>query len=48
LYAANPDVGLQTTQRVRGTERYANISMILRAIIVRTLRRITITRAMFL
>lgn len=41
LYAANPDVGLQTTQRMRRTREYVNTSLILRAI---TVRRMTIIR----
>jgi L-cystine uptake protein TcyP (sodium:dicarboxylate symporter family) len=45
LYAANPDVGLQTTQRMRRTREYINTSLILRAI---TARRMTITRGMLL
>src|SRR5271156_192899 len=40
LYVANPDVGLQTTQRMRRTREYVNTSLILRAITV----RMTITR----
>ena len=34
LYVINLDVGLQTTQRMKGTEKYINISLILRAVIV--------------
>ena len=34
LYAVKLDVGLQTTQRMKGTEKYVNISLILRAVIV--------------
>jgi len=45
LYVANPDVGLQTTQRMRRTGEYVNTSLILRAI---TVRRMTITRGMLL
>ena len=44
LYVANLDVSLQTTQRIRKTREYVNISLILRAIIV----RMTITRGMLL
>jgi len=43
LYVANPDVGLQTTQRMRRTGEYVNTSLILRAI---TVRRMTITKEM--
>ena len=31
LYAVNLDVGLQTIQRMKGTEKYVNIYLILRA-----------------
>ena len=41
LYVVNPDVGLQTTQRMRRTGEYINTSLILRAIIV---RRMTIIK----
>jgi hypothetical protein len=34
LYAVNLDVGLQTIQRIKGTEKYVNISPILRAVTV--------------
>ena len=32
LYAVNLDVGLQITQRIKGTEKYVNIYLILRAV----------------
>ena len=32
LYAVNLDISLQTTQRMKGTEEYVNISLILRAV----------------
>ena len=31
LYTANLDISLQTIQRIKGTEKYINISLILRA-----------------
>ena len=34
LYAVKLDIGLQTTQRIKGTEKYINISLILRAVTV--------------
>ena len=34
LYAVKLDVGLQTTQKMKGTEKYVNISLILRAVMV--------------
>ena len=34
LYAVKLDVGLQTTQKMKGTEKYVNISLILRAVTV--------------
>ena len=34
LYAVNLDISLQTTQRIKGTEKYVNIYLILRAVIV--------------
>ena len=33
LYAVKLDIGLQTTQKIKGTEKYVNISLILRAVI---------------
>jgi hypothetical protein len=45
LYTANPDVGLQTIQRMRKTREYINTSLILKVI---TARRMTITRRMLL
>ena len=33
LYTVKLDVGLQTTQKMKGTEKYVNISLILRAVI---------------
>jgi hypothetical protein len=34
LYVVNLDISLQTTQKIKGTEKYVNISLILRAAIV--------------
>ena len=50
LYAVNLDVGLQTTQRMKGTKKYINIYLILRAatailriIIVKKIRELLIS-----
>ena len=42
LYAVNLDIGLRITQRTKGTEKYVNIYLILRAVIV--ILRITIVK----
>ena len=33
LYAVKLDIGLQTTQKIKGTKKYINISLILKAVI---------------
>ena len=33
LYTVKLDIGLQTTQKMKGTKKYVNISLILRAVI---------------
>ena len=42
LYAVNLDVGLRITQRTKGTEKYVNIYLILRAVIA--ILRITMAK----
>ena len=45
LYITNLDAGQQTTQRMRRTEGYVNIFLILRTM---TVKRMTITRGILL